>query len=554
VTAWLLALASLTFVGVWVAGGVDLLRRADLRPGARLAWLAAIVVLPALGALLYALSRPVPVDRTIVGAPEPASAGHRAIDRRSARTVQHGVRLAARGLFRSVEVVRPGRVAATGPQLWCASHFGAFSDPIVLLHALERQPRFLAGDFLFRVPVFRSLLRLVAALPVRRSQDGGGAGNRGMFAASHEALAAGDALAIFPEGVATEGAALAPLRTGAARIALGARAEGVAGIQLVPVGIHYQDRAALRRRVFVDVGPPLELDDWLRDRDVDPASASDEDHALVRALTDDLDRRLREVSPQFRDLEEAVALHAAAAIALRDPGAATPTWGRRSELATELARRPDEERTTLADAVTAYRAELDAAGISDAEVAGPGAASRRRLLLTALAGLVLLPFALAGALVHLPLVLLVRGARRLRVAPPTLATVLPALALVGALVTWGVLAWLLSDPALGTPLVEGRAGRASAIVLWLLVLPLWGWAALVLAERGSLAWTAARRRRRAGRSGRGDLVELLRMDRAHLIALVGGVTAGGAADAGDPCASGDGRDTAGSPERPPPVA
>jgi glycerol-3-phosphate O-acyltransferase / dihydroxyacetone phosphate acyltransferase len=548
VTAWFLALASVTLLGVWAAGSVDLLRRSDLRLRQRLAWLAVIVVLPVLGALLYVLSRPIPVDRTIVGAPAVSSAGHSAIDRRGARAVQHVVRLAARGLFRSVEVVRPGSVATDGPQLWCASHFGAFSDPIVLLHALERQPRFLAGDFLFRVPVFRSLLRLVAAIPVRRSQDGGGAGNRGMFAASHEALAAGDALAIFPEGVATEGAALAPLRTGAARIGLGARASGVAGIQLVPVGIHYQDRAALRRRVFVHVGPPVELDGWLQDRGVDPTSATDEDHALVRALTDDLDRRLREVAPQFRDLEEAVALHAAAAIALRDPASPPATWRQRSALAATLGRRADDERATLADAVTTYRAELDAAGLTDADVAGPRPQPRRRLLLTGLAGLLLLPFALAGALVHLPLVLLVRSARRLRVAPPTLATILPALALVGALGTWGVLAWVLSDPALGTPLVEGRVGRVSAVLLWLLVLPLWGWTALVVSERAALAWLGSRRRRRAGRTGGGDVLALLRSDRGHLVALAGG----GRQDRIQ-APFGEDPHAAGSPERPPPV-
>ncbi len=248
--------------------------------------------------------------------------------------MQQLARMAARGRFRSVEIVLTASVASRGPQLWCASHFGAFSDPIVLLHALERQPRFLAADGLFRVPVLRSLLRLVAAIPVRRTQDGGGAANTAMFAASHDALVAGDALVIFPEGVATEGAAVSPLRTGAARIALGARAAGAAGPQLVAVGIHYQNRAALRQRVFVDVGEPLDLGTRLEASGRDPATASDADHAAVRALT------------------------------------------------AELGRRPAPDRAALVAAVEAYRAALDAVGLSDAEVYRPGSRSRRRLLAT----------------------------------------------------------------------------------------------------------------------------------------------------------------------------
>jgi glycerol-3-phosphate O-acyltransferase / dihydroxyacetone phosphate acyltransferase len=516
----LLGLAVVTVLAVWVLGLVDVARRRDLRRRAKLGWAVAFVLFPSASALAYLLLRPVEVDRTIVGAPASTpTASRRGAGRRSARAVQQVARMAARGLFRSVEVARPASVATSGPQLWCASHFGAFSDPIVLLHGLERQPRFLAADALFRVPLLRSVLRLVAAIPVRRSQDGGGAANAAMFAACHEALAAGDALAIFPEGVATEGAAVAPLRTGAARIALGARAVGAAGQQLVPVGIHYQDRAALRRRVYVDVGEPLDLDAWLWTAGRDPATATDADHVVVRDLTTELDRRLRTVAPQFEDLEEAVALHGAAVIAL-DRDGRRATWGERAELAADLGRRPNGDRAALVAAVQAYRAGLDAAGLSDAEVREPAQRSRRRLLLTGLAGLALLPFAVAGAIIHAPLVLLVRAASRLRVAAPTLATILPAVALLGALLTWGIAAWLLADPAFGAPVIGPRDGRAGGVVLWLLALPLWGWAALVVGERVALAWTGLRHRRRAGHRLSTDIAGMLRADRERVVALV----------------------------------
>ena len=514
------ALAVATFAAVWLAGLLDLTRRADLSRGRRVGWALAILLLPTIGAAAYLLTRPVPVDRLLVGAPAPGE-GAAARGPRGPRVVKQVASKASRGLFRSVEVVRPVSVATTGPQLWCASHFGALSDPIVLLHALERPPRFLAGDFMWRIPVLRGALDAVRAIPVRRSQDGGGASNRDMFAASVDALAEADLVAVFPEGVATEGAQVAPLRTGAARIALGAVDAGVSGVAIVPVGVHYQDRAALRRRVFVDVGEPLDLDAWLASRAGDREPAVAEDRALVRALTDVLDHRLRGVAPQFADLEQAHALHAAAEIALVGDPAAPPSWGQRSELAADLGRAPSEERAAIVARVAGYREALDAAGLSDAEVEGPPAVSGRRVMARLLLGLLLLPFAFLGALVHAPLALLTAAVGRLRVAPPTLATILPVVGLVGALLTWGLFAWWLSAPdVFGPPADDGWVARTVAMVQWWLVLPAWGWAAAVVGEGLASARHALRTRRRLGRSATAAVLPAMREQRSEVVARV----------------------------------
>jgi glycerol-3-phosphate O-acyltransferase / dihydroxyacetone phosphate acyltransferase len=524
---WLVAaLAGPSFVAVLVAGVVDLIRRSDLDLRRRVLWGVAIALAPAYAGLLYAMARPLRVDRVVVGAPAGPVLDQRRTRSAGARFVQQVAQLASVGLFRSVEVVRPAAVATRGPQLWIASHFGAFSDAVVLLHALERHPRFLVGDFLFRVPLLRQLLRLAEAIPVRRSVDvradraeGAGAGataNQVMFAASRAALADGDALAIFPEGVATDGPAISPLRTGAARIALGAYAEGVRGLQVVPVGIHYQDRAAFRSRVFVDVGEPVDLDGWLTDRGVAPEAISDADHALVRALTDDLERCLREVAPQFTDLEEAVALHAAARVALRDRLGRPPGWGPQADLADELGRRPATERQALCEAVRTYRAALDATGLGDVEVAERPARSRRRILGSLVLGVALVPFALAGAIVHAPLAGLVVLLRSLRIPAPTKATVLPAVALLGALGTWIGWALVLSAD-------ESGGARVAAVIALVLVFPLWGVAALVLVERVSLFLRVLRTIPRSRRR-RTSALEELQAERERVVSLVGPVS------------------------------
>jgi glycerol-3-phosphate O-acyltransferase / dihydroxyacetone phosphate acyltransferase len=514
VTAGVVALAGITFVVAVVASLVDVVRRTDLTLRRRVAWGAAVVVAPAYAGILYGLTRPLPVRRVVVGAPAGPVVDERHARTPGARFVQQIAQLATVGLFRSVEVVRPASVSSTGPQLWIASHFGAFSDAIVLLHALERHPRFLAGDFLFRVPLLRQLLRLAAAIPVRRSADRPkGGDNRGMFAASREALAAGNALAVFPEGVATDGPAISPLRTGAARIALGAVADGVRGIQVVPVGIHYQDRAAFRSRVFVDVGEPVDLDGWLADHGTDRQAVSDGDHDLVRSLTDDLEVQLRAVAPQFTDLEEAVALHTAARVALRARLGRTPDWGLQADLADDLGTRSADERRELLDAVRTYQAGLDAVGLGDADVLERPARSRRRILLQLAAGLLLLPFAVAGAVVHAPLVALVTVLRSLRISPPTKASLLPAVSLLGALVTWFGWAWVLTATESGT-------ARVGAVLALVLVFPLWGVAALLLVERVSLALRALRSVQVRRRGRRSDAVDELRAERARLLELV----------------------------------
>ena len=49
------------------------------------------------------------------------------------------------------------------------------------------------------------------------------------------------------------------MKTGAARIALGAFAEGVEDLVIMPIGLAFEDRVAFRGRAFVEVGMPLVL-------------------------------------------------------------------------------------------------------------------------------------------------------------------------------------------------------------------------------------------------------------------------------------------------------
>jgi Phospholipase_D-nuclease N-terminal len=54
----LLLAAVVLFVVLWVRAVIDLVRRADLGPGAKVAWAVGMLVLPFIGLLVYTMLRP----------------------------------------------------------------------------------------------------------------------------------------------------------------------------------------------------------------------------------------------------------------------------------------------------------------------------------------------------------------------------------------------------------------------------------------------------------------------------------------------------------------
>lgn len=433
------------------------------------------------------------------------------------RLVRLIARAATLGWFRAVEVTGLERIPRTGPVLLVANHHGGFVDPALLVATVPRPVRFIAMASLFRILPLRPLLAFAGAIPVHRAQDaeGDGAGTRrnvDTFAACFAHLREGGAIGIFPEGEASDEAHLLPIRTGAARIALGAHSRGAMGLRIVPVGLISEDKQRARSRAYVRIGEPIEMDSDLA---TNPAVPPDEtDREAVAALTSTIEARLTDAAIDFRSAEQRSALRLAANVALRwergDPRGRPPV-GEVERLADRLAEAPSQLEAAVRAAAIDYREVLSTAQIPDA-VAAPGAeeAFARRSRIGWIATLALAPFAAIGLVANAVPAIGVYAVGRRPMPPVTHATVKFLSAIVLFTANWAVLRWLVLDAA------------PHAWLLTLLVGPVCGLAALWSVGRAIRARRARLGLRRlAATSG---VLEDLRARRAHLVDAVRAAT------------------------------
>jgi 1-acyl-sn-glycerol-3-phosphate acyltransferase len=384
-------------------------------------------------------------------------------------------------IFYRVESV--GEIPATGAALLLPNHPNALLDPAVVWATAGRDVRFLAKSTLFD-GAFRPILKGAGAIPVYRKLDQGvdTSRNAETFVAVSAALAAGDAICIFPEGISHSTGRLEPLRTGAARMALAAERQGTR-VMLVPVGLNFDRKAVFRSRVTVVFGRPFSGRDLLP-----PGEA--EDAASVRALTDRMAEHMRlllvEADPRADAalVDRVDRLYAAARSRPSNP---EERLARRRAIATgmERLRQADTARyEAVLLRLRRYDDRLRRFGLRDRHLdwqVSTGDAlifAARELTL----GIVLLPLCLVGfVLFFVPYRLTAFVARQVAKERDVIAT---AQVFTGAAI---YAAWLV---ALGS-LVWWTAGRTAALVT-IVLLPAIAVAALFAIERESAVIDAVR--------------------------------------------------------------
>lgn len=400
------------------------------------------------------------------------------------------LRLFLRIFFRRVETSGMHRVPATGPLVLVLNHPNGLIDPLFVLAYAPRPVAFLAKAPLFRMPLIGSFVRAFGSIPVERRQDAGAdlAKNRQMFARVREHLGRGGAVALFPEGTSHSDPRLRPVKSGAARIALGVR--GPAPTRIQPVGLVYTAKTTFRSEALVTYGEPFEIEPAPLDELGEPPPDR------VEALSTRIVLALAAVTLES-DQEEVLELAGRAEAIIRSAGAGADPPAASLEERVEVRRRlltgyaalqtrDPELLERLRRRIARYERRLTGAGIDPRDIPA-GRYSAATVLAGTLRLLVrfalLLPLGIPGLVIHYPPYRLI-GFLTGRVGPrerESLATVKLTTAFLLFPLVW-----------LGGTLLAARVGGWAAAALAALLVPLSGWMALRLAELWDQAAGAAR--------------------------------------------------------------
>lgn len=190
--------------------------------------------------------------------------------------------------YRRFEVEGVEHLPAGGPLLVCANHANALVDAVVLQASSPRPLHPVARSGLFRNPFLRPILHFIQAVPIhRRKKDADPSAtdrNDDAFDRLFAHLGEGRAILIFPEGQSHSDPSLRPIKTGAARLAIGARERHGTWPTIVPAGLTFTHKGRFRSSVLVSFGAPVTLD---VDEDAQPREAVEQ---VTRAIASGLER------------------------------------------------------------------------------------------------------------------------------------------------------------------------------------------------------------------------------------------------------------------------
>jgi len=313
------------------------------------------------------------------------------------------VRLITGTFFRRIDVIGTENVPREGPVIFAGNHPNALMDGWLLTARCGRWPlHFLANAKLWSYRGLGPLLDASGAVPVyRREEHGAEVDNQQAFDRVYEVIQSRNCMGIFPEGVSHAESRLVKLKTGTARIALESAARGTEDLAIIPCGLNYIHRHRFRSQVLIEFGAPIEIDEqWTR-------AYGDDQQATVRNLTDRIGEALSSVTlnaPDWGTLRFIQTVRR-----LYKPSSAVLTPGQYVELSRRfvdgyLETMDDSDMRRMRRDVENYQARLDMLGLKDYQLRQPLTLSNafRRVFFRSLMMLLVLPFAIPGALLHLP--------------------------------------------------------------------------------------------------------------------------------------------------------
>ncbi|MBK5279507.1 MAG: 1-acyl-sn-glycerol-3-phosphate acyltransferase [Bacteroidia bacterium] len=198
------------------------------------------------------------------------------------------IRLTLNSYFRKIAITGHRYIPAKGPVIFVANHPSAFMDPMVVATCIGRSIHFLSAAEFFGTGIkswfYQKYLNMI---PVYRRSilPNETHNNEAIFSKCFELLHQGGAILVFPEGNSVTEKRIRKLKTGVARMAIGAREYSPSKVEvdIIPIGLNYGNPHRFQSELFINIGKPLSISEFSSD-------ASE----VVR-LTNLVEERLKEI-------------------------------------------------------------------------------------------------------------------------------------------------------------------------------------------------------------------------------------------------------------------
>jgi len=345
------------------------------------------------------------------------------------RVLHQIISVALRLFFRRIEAVNVENVPPGGAIIFVLNHPNGLVDPALVFVSLSRRVSFLAKSTLYANPIGAFLLRTFEILPVYRRIDAGAdsAKNSSTFENCFELLHRGRCIAIFPEGISHDATKLQPIKTGAARIALGAlggmRDEGrgmkktgsysslcphPSSLKIMAVGLYYTSKTAFRSEALIRYGEIFDVEPVALDENGEPPR-----EAVVQ-LTNKIEAALNNVTLNLESQGELDAVLKAEALFssvyenLIFKQTLEKSFRRLQDLAGKyklLEANDPQKMRELEKRIATYENQLETSGVTGESLSvlqHPTAYVFRYLILRLALLIFLAPLAVVGAIIHSP--------------------------------------------------------------------------------------------------------------------------------------------------------
>lgn len=198
------------------------------------------------------------------------------------------------------------------PTILVTNHPNTLFDPFMAALPVNRYVHFLANAGLFEIPILGPFLGSTYGIKVERRQDVGKDGvkldNDKAFRFAEDFLTKGGCLYIAAEGGSDIPRRIRRFKTGSARIALSTEDKNDfnLGLEILIVGLNYQDQRNFRTPIFRNLGNPIKVADFEAIYRKDKFQAATELTATMQKLAEDLTIHTRddEEDALMRKIEE----------------------------------------------------------------------------------------------------------------------------------------------------------------------------------------------------------------------------------------------------------